>query len=161
MFGIGNGNGQETGIGEQPQDTKSIWGDMFGLGGLMKVITDPALVAHAHAMMQATIEGANSSRRIEAKLDRLLGALGHEISDINSRFPAQFQSAPALLVEHGANAAGGTAAATGAPDNGGRGAAASLGSTVVADELRGVDDPAGEPRFGIGDPSQQRGSRDA
>ena len=145
MFGLGNGSGS-SGDPSQPQDTKSLWGDMFGLNGLMKVITDPALVAHAHAMMQATIEGANSSRRIEAKLDRLLGALGHEISDINSRFPAAFQPAPALLVEHGANGAGGNSAATGAPDNGSRGAAASLGSPVVADELRGVDDPAGERR---------------
>lgn len=148
MFGLGNGNGQETGIGPQPQDTKSLWGDMFGLGGLMKVITDPALVAHAHAMMQATIEGANSSRRIEAKLDRLLGALGHEISDINSRFPANFQPAqsPALLVQHDANGTGGNSAATGAPDDGGRGAAASLGTAGGADELRGDNGSAGDPQ---------------
>jgi len=114
MFGNGSG------AADQPQDTKSIFGDIFGLGGLMKVITDPALVAHAHAMMQATIEGANSSRRIEAKLDRLLGALGHEISDIDARFPAPFQ-APAnspLLVQHGAFGAGSHPAAIGAPDNG-------------------------------------------
>jgi hypothetical protein len=114
MFGNGSG------AADQPQDTKSIWGDMFGLGSLMKVITDPALVAHAHAMMQATIEGANSSRRIEAKLDRLLGALGHEISDINARFPATFQvpgNSP-LLVQHGAVGTGSHPAAIGAPDNG-------------------------------------------
>ena len=139
MFGKSNGAAES----DQPPGTGSLWGDMFGLGGLMKVITDPALVNHAHAMMQATIEGANSSRRIEAKLDRLLGALGHEISDINSRFPAQFQPAPsALLVQHGANGAGGNSAATGAPDDGGRGAAASLGPAVGADELRGLDDQA-------------------
>jgi hypothetical protein len=143
MFGFGNGAGDFP--AQQPQDTKSMWGDMLGLSGLMKVITDPALIAHAHAMMQATIEGANSSRRIEAKLDRLLGALGHEISDINSRFPAAFQSdrAPALLVQHGAAGAGGIAAATGAPDHGGGGAAASLGSAGATDELRRIDDPAG------------------
>jgi hypothetical protein len=127
------------GAGEA-QDTKSIWGDMFGIGGLMKVITDPALVAHAHAMMQATIEGANSSRRIEAKLDRLLGALGHEIADINSRFPAQFQPAPALLVEHGANGAGGDPPATGAVDDGSAGAAGGVGTTVGGPRPRGPHD---------------------
>ena len=125
MFGFGNGASGEF-PASQPQDTKSMWGDMFGLGGLMKVITDPALIEHAHAMMQATIEGANSSRRIEAKLDRLLGALGHEISDINARFPAAFHAGPqtvvaqppALLAQHRANGGGGYSAATGALDDG-------------------------------------------
>ena len=135
------------GTGAEPQDTKSIWGDMFGLGGLMKVITDPALVAHAHAMMQATIEGANSSRRIEAKLDRLLGALGHEISDINARFPAAFHpgpspSAAAVLIEHGANAAGGYSAATGASDDGSQVAAGGAGSPVGGAQLRRPHDDA-------------------
>jgi hypothetical protein len=135
MFGS-NGSGEA-------QDTKSIWGDMFGLGGLMKVITDPALIAHAHAMMQATIEGANSSRRIEAKLDRLLGALGHEISDINSRFPAQFQPAgPAVLIEHGANGAGSDPAATGVAHNGGAVAAGGAGAPVGGAQLRRSHDPA-------------------
>jgi hypothetical protein len=136
---FGNGSGADA---AQPQDTKSIWGDMFGLTGLMKVITDPALVSHAHAMMQATIEGANSSRRIEAKLDRLLGALGHEINDINARFPATFQppGAPALLVQHGANGAGGHSPATGAPDDGSAFAAGSPATAVVGPRPRGPDD---------------------
>jgi hypothetical protein len=141
MFGIGNGSGADP---SQPQDTKSMWGDMFGLSGLMKVITDPALVAHAHAMMQATIEGANSSRRIEAKLDRLLGALGHEIKDINSRFPAAFQPAPALLVEHGANGAGGHPAATGAPDDGSQNATGSSATPVGGAQLRRSHDDAAD-----------------
>ena len=158
MFGNGSGEAQ-------PQDTKSLWGDMFGLGGLMKVITDPALVAHAHAMMQATIEGANSSRRIELKLDRLLQALGHEISDINSRFastsagaligdaharrevPAQFQPAPAaLLVQNGAHGAGGHPSSTGAVDGGSGVAPGSAGPDVSGPELRGDGDPTGELR---------------
>ena len=141
MFGIGNG-----GDPSQPQDTKSLWGDMFGLTGLMKVITDPALVAHAHAMMQATIEGANSSRRIEAKLDRLLGALGHEITDINARFPAAFHPGPsapaAVLIEHGANGAGRPAAATGAPDDGSPVAAGSPRAAVGGIGFRGSHDDA-------------------
>jgi hypothetical protein len=143
MFGLGNGSGEA-----QPQDTKSIWGDMFGLGGLMKVISDPALIAHAHAMMQATIEGANSSRRIEAKLDRLLGALGHEISDIDARYPAQHfpagLGAPPLLVEHGANGAAGHPAATGAAHDGSQNAAGSAGETGVGPRPRRPhDSPAG------------------
>jgi hypothetical protein len=134
---FGNGSGGDA----QPQDTKSLWGDMFGLGSLMKVITDPALVQHAHAMMQATIDGAHASRRIEAKLDRLLGALGHEISDINARFPAQFQPAGTpLLVEHGANGAGRHAAAIGAPDDGSAGAAASSATPVGGPRHGGPDD---------------------
>ena len=139
MFGIGNGSG------EQPQDTKSLWGDMFGISGLMKVISDPALIAHAHAMMQATIEGANSSRRIEAKLDRLLQALGHEISDINGRFPAAFQplTAPALLEQNGADGTGGHAPATGALDDGSASAPGGAGPTVGGPQLRREHDETG------------------
>jgi hypothetical protein len=137
MFGIGNGSDEPS----QAQDTKSIWGDMFGLSGLMKVITDPALMAHAHAMMQATIEGANSSRRIEAKLDRLLGALGHEITDINARFPQSFQPPPAaVLIEHGAARAGSDPAATGVAHDGSQGAAGSVGTPVGGPRTRGPHD---------------------
>lgn len=120
MFGRSNGADD----GQNAPSTSSILGDMFGLGGLMKVITDPALVQHAHAMMQATIDGAHASRRIEAKLDRLLGALGHEINDINSRFPAQLAGpAPALLEQGRADGARGHPATTGAAHDGGPGAA--------------------------------------
>jgi hypothetical protein len=134
MFGNGSG-------ADQPQDTKSIWGDMFGLTGLMKVIADPALMAHAHAMMQATIEGANANRRIEAKLDRLLGALGHEISDINARFPAAFAlGAPALLEGNRALGARGDPAASGVADDGSGGAAASVGTPVIGPRSGGPND---------------------
>ena len=137
------GNGKDT-TSEAP-DTRSLWGDMFGVSSLVKVISDPALMTHAHAMMAAVIEGANANRRIEAKLDRLLGALGHEISDINSRFPAQYQPGPApLLEQRGTVRAGGNAAATGAPDDGSTPASGSAGPPVVGDELRGEHDPAGE-----------------
>jgi hypothetical protein len=143
---FGNGSGESP----QPQDTKSLWGDMFGLGSLMKVITDPALVSHAHGMMQATIDGAHANRRIEAKLDRLLQALGHEINDINSRFPAQFHprdmpggTTPALLVQDGPHGTGGHPAATGAADDGSRGASGSVATPVGGLELRRDDDPTG------------------
>jgi hypothetical protein len=142
MFGKSNGAGEE-----QPQGTGSLWGDMFGLSGLMKVITDPALVQHAHGMMQATIDGAHANRRIEAKLDRLLRALGHEIEDINSRFPDGFQPGPpALLVQHGADGAGRNSASVELAHDGSGGAPASLGPAGGADELRLNDDPAGKLR---------------
>jgi hypothetical protein len=139
MFGK-NGSGDE-----QPQATGSLWGDMFGLSGLMKVITDPALVEHAHGMMQATIEGANANRRIEAKLDRLLQALGHEIDDINSRFPAAFGPQPAaLLVQHRTDGTGGNPAATGVAHDGSGGAAASPRPAGATVQLHRDDDPTGE-----------------
>lgn len=122
------GNGQDPGA-EQAQSTSSLLGDLFGVGSLFKVITDPGLQAHAHAMMAAVIEGANSSRRIEAKLDRLLKALGHEIEDINARFPTAYRDlagAP-LLEQHRADGAAGHSLAGGAPDDGARGAAVDPG----------------------------------
>jgi hypothetical protein len=123
MFGT-NGNGG-LGKGDVPQssppDTGSLWGDMFGVSSLFKVISDPSLMAHAHQMMASVIEGANANRRIEAKLDRLLKAIGHEISDINARFPSAFHPGlthPALPQPDGADGAGGHSAATGASDDG-------------------------------------------
>jgi hypothetical protein len=90
------GNGSEDTQGPAP-DTKSLWGDMFGLGPLMKVISDPALGQHAQAMMQAIAEGANASRRIEVKLNRLLEALGHDVSDIERSTASHAARPPALL----------------------------------------------------------------
>jgi hypothetical protein len=111
-----NGNGQDA----PPQETASIWGDMFGMSSLFKMISSPELMAHTHQMLAAVIEGANANRRIEAKLDRLLRALGHEIADINDRFPAQFRPpglAP-LLERNGALGTGSRAAASGPSDDG-------------------------------------------
>jgi hypothetical protein len=143
MFGKSNGSDPS-----QPQSSGSLWGDVFGLSGLMKVITDPALVNHAHAMMQATIDGAHANRRIEAKLDRLLRALGHEINDINSRFPDNFQPGPTPpLLEGGrADGTGGNPPSSELAHDGNRGASASVGTAGGADELRRNDDPAGELR---------------
>lgn len=138
---FGNGSGEAP----QPQDTKSLWGDMFGLSGLMKAINDPTLIIHAQAMMQATIEGANANRRIEAKLDRLLGALGHEIADINARFPASFQPGPqpTVLLENDRNAGTGRHPVTGGALNDG---SRDLTTTVGANEpdpRNGIEDDAG------------------
>ena len=143
MFGKSNGSGEG-----EAQGTGSMWGDVFGLSGLMKVITDPALVNHAHGMMQATIDGAHANRRIEAKLDRLLRALGHEINDINSRFPDNFQppGAPALLVQHGPDGTRGNSPSSELADDGNGGPSTSPGPARIAPELRRDDDPAGKPR---------------
>lgn len=71
--GPSNGAGGEPElIPPQPQSTRSMWGDMLGIGPLLKMISDPALQAHAHQMMAAVIEGAEASKRIEAKLDAIL-----------------------------------------------------------------------------------------
>jgi hypothetical protein len=126
LFGM-NGNGQEP---VAPPETSSLWGDMFGMGSLFKMISDPGLMAHTHAMMAAVIEGANANRRIEAKLDRLLKGIGHEISDINARFPAHFQP-PALLEGNGANGAGSPSAATGADHDGSGGTTSNAGADRV------------------------------
>lgn len=61
----------EDGMQRAPSSA-SLWGDMFGLGGFMKVITDPNLITNAAVMMKAMAEGAAASQRIERKLDALL-----------------------------------------------------------------------------------------
>jgi hypothetical protein len=136
------GNGQE----QPPQapETSSLWGDMFGMGSLFKMISDPGLMAHTHAMMAAVIEGANANRRIEAKLDRLLKGIGHEISDINARFPSHFQPA-ALLEGNGANGAGSHSASTGAVDDGSGGTAQGAGADRGAIRGNGATAASGEP----------------
>jgi hypothetical protein len=138
MFGIGNGSGEA-------QDTRSIWGDMLGIGPLMKVLTDPALQAHTHAMMTAVIEGANATRRVELKLNLLLKALGHEYADIDAQHPSPFAGAP-ILIAHGANGGGGHAAATGAPDDGSRGASQGAATNRGGAGNGGGIDPAGGAR---------------
>jgi hypothetical protein len=143
MFGNGSGESVDP---SQPQDTKSLWGDMFGLGPLMKVLSDPGLQLHAQAMMQSIIEGANANRRMEAKLDRLLGALGHEIADINSRFPSQFHPAPAPLLEgNGADGNRANPPASGAVDDGSASTADRLGADGDAARGSGAFAPPREP----------------
>jgi hypothetical protein len=137
------GNGQDA---PAPPDTGSLWGEMFGMGSLFKMISDPALMAHTHQMLNAVIEGANASRRIEAKLDRLLGALGHEISDINARFPAAFQPPGATQLLEGNAAAGnrGDPAATRPPDDGSRGAPGGVATAGVGSRSGGPHDGAAD-----------------
>jgi hypothetical protein len=154
-----NGNGQD-----QPQapPTSSLWGDVFGISGLVKALSDPAMMQGAQAMMTALAEGGQASRRIEAKLDMLLRALGHEIETINARFPAHFggpagpggpfdpriiggQSAP-LLEGDRADGGRGSAIASLALDNGGRGAADRVDPARGDPRNRGDFDSSGNLR---------------
>ena len=150
MFGS-NGSqqppGSEAGTGYiEPPSTGGLWGDMFGLGPLFKMMTDPALGAHAHGMMQAIIDGAQASNRIELKLNALLGALGHDVAEIERREMASAAAAAgrgpvvtALLAASGAAGNRSPAAASQSVDDGSGGAAASVGAT------------GGGPRTGVAD----------
>jgi hypothetical protein len=114
MFGNG---GDSDGQASAPE-TKSLWGDMFGLGPLMKVISDPSLGLHAQAMMQAIADGANASRRIEIKLNRLLEALGHDVAAVERSAAAQIGRTPPLLEGDGAVGDRRSAAASQPSDDG-------------------------------------------
>jgi hypothetical protein len=137
MFGNGalppqNGDPQE------PASSSSMWGDMFGVGSLFKVITDPQLGQHAAAMMQAISAGAQASTRIERKLNMLLAALGHEI-DENGNVRNRPGGGTPLLAADGPHGNRGFAATGGAPDDGGRGLA---GDGRLARDADRADDEA-------------------
>jgi hypothetical protein len=149
MFGNGSDptgqNAQNTQI--EPPATSSLWGDMFGIGPLFKMISDPALGAHAHQMMQAIIEGASASSRIEAKLNALLKALGHDVAEIERQAAAApLVIAPALFAAHGANGTRGRSAATGAPDDGSRDASPDASTDGGDPRNGGADDDAAGAR---------------
>ncbi|PWT78039.1 MAG: hypothetical protein C5B60_01790 [Chloroflexi bacterium] len=55
-----------------------MWGEMFGLGPLMRLIQDPQLSQNANKVLQAIIDGQAATLRVEAKLDHLLRVLGHD-----------------------------------------------------------------------------------
>src|SRR5215468_1358183 len=63
---------------QEAQSTGSMWGSMFGLGPLMRLISDPELSQNANKVMRALIAGQAASQRVEAKLDFLLKVLGHD-----------------------------------------------------------------------------------
>ena len=107
-----NGNGQDA----APQSTASIWGDMFGMGSLFKLVTDPMLGATAQRMMETIIESSLASRRLEAKLDLLLKGQGHDIDAVNARFAGL--GPPALLEMGGAARSRSDPASSHADDDG-------------------------------------------
>jgi hypothetical protein len=108
-------------------DTAAMWGDMLGLGPLMKAVSDPTFHDQIRGFlgaMQAThalaAECIVRCDRLERKLDALLRLQG-----INP--DVEFDGTgigPAIPAQHGADGAGGHAVAAGARDNGAGGAAA-------------------------------------
>lgn len=85
MFGNGNGSGIE-----EPQSTRSMWGDMFGLGPLMRLFSDPTIMNQALGMMAAIADGGRVSRRLERKLDILLVQGGHDLAAINAQLDRDY-----------------------------------------------------------------------
>jgi hypothetical protein len=61
-----------------PQPTGSLWGNVFGLGPIVKLINDPQLADNAKKAMAAIIASHETIARIENKLDVLLRAQGHD-----------------------------------------------------------------------------------
>lgn len=104
---FGNGFGSVEPI-EEPQPTRSIFGDLFGLGPMLKMLTDPAMLASAQAMMAAITAGGEAAQRLEMKLDLLLRAQGHDVEQLNRDFA---ESAPSTEIMRSAQLAFGGVAA--------------------------------------------------
>jgi hypothetical protein len=100
------------------EETNSMWNDMLGIGGLVRAISDPAMLQNAALMMQAIVQSASTMQRIEQKLDVLLRETGHD--------PQQTGHAIAALLLEGNGAARdrGCAAASSVIDHGSGAAAA-------------------------------------
>lgn len=112
-------NGQSE---EQPRSTSSMWQDMFGLGPLFRMVSDPMMQQNAVLMMQAVAAGASSSQRLEAKLDFIIRKLGHDPATIVPsvhELTAPGRSGPALIPDGRTGLGAGAAAASGlAADDG-------------------------------------------
>lgn len=99
---------------DQAQPTSSLWGQLFGLGPLFRMVSDPQMMQNAIGMMQAIAAGAAANQRLEAKLDFLLRKQGYDPEEIASSAPGR--SGPALIPDGrtipgaGATAAPGLAA---------------------------------------------------
>ena len=72
---------------EQAQPTGRLWGDMFGLGPIMRLINDPELGPKAHQAIAGIIASSAAMVRIEAKLDFLLRVSGHDPAAIVAALP--------------------------------------------------------------------------
>lgn len=96
---------------EEAPSTGSLWGQMFGLSPILRMLTDPQAQANAQALIMALTAGVASIPRIEAKLDALLGQEHPLVRATPPRIAA-------LSDEHRADGTGGFAASGGAPDNG-------------------------------------------
>lgn len=113
----------------EPPSTRSMWGDMFGLGPLLRIASDPAIVHQALGMLSQLAEAGAVNRRLEAKLDILLAAGGHDLESINRAIDATARPNLAFLPQIDGTVGAVGAAATGRPsdDGAGRAAAAARG----------------------------------
>jgi hypothetical protein len=75
-----NGNDQDY----EAKPTSSLLGDVLGIGGLIKAMSDPAMMQGAYQMMAALTAAGMTLPRLEAKLDLLLRDKGH---DVETLFP--------------------------------------------------------------------------
>lgn len=105
-----------------PPSTRSMWGDMFGLGPLLRIASDPAIVHQALGILSQLAEAGAVNRRLEAKLDILLAAGGHDLESINRAIDATARPSFLPTINGTVGAVG--AAATGRPSDDGTGRAA-------------------------------------
>ena len=106
-----------------PQSTASLWGDLFGIGAVMRMANDMAADPKIKgAMMDMIMSVANAAfalTRIEAKLDTLLKDLGHDPEKAGQS--ANGRTIPAALLADFRNLGpGGHPVASVIADNGGR-----------------------------------------
>jgi len=100
-----------------PVETRSLWGDLFGIGPLIKMATDPAMIAQVMTLMATMTENARAAQRIEMKLDLILSSQGHDIDALNRQAsgldarPEPAAGNAAAVLEHHRDAGNGSAAA--------------------------------------------------
>jgi hypothetical protein len=106
---------------QQPPDTASLWGNMFGLGPIMRLINDPQLGQQAQRLIAEMMASQHivrrledGQRRIEAKLDLLLEAASVDI-------PAELRRPDDAVVPVGMSDGAGGHAVTDVPFDDGAG----------------------------------------
>jgi hypothetical protein len=95
-FGMINGNDEQT---YEAKPTSSLLGDVLGIGGLVKAMSDPAMMQGAYQMMAALTAAGMTLPRLEAKLDLLLKDKGY---DVETLFPTAPGVYPDFQAGHGA-----------------------------------------------------------
>lgn len=93
--------------------SRGLWGDVMGIGPLVRMATDPTFQANVQGMVAAITAAAMAIPRVEAKLDALLGP-DHPLVRATPRAP----ESAVLPLEHRPAGAGGFGPAGGAPDHG-------------------------------------------
>lgn len=119
-----------------PASSSSLWGDMFGLGPMLKMISDPNLGNTALAMMQAIMESAKANARIEAKLNAILERHGYDLAQFDN---AAGSAGPVATVFDaiGRDGIGGFTPPSFVADNGTGAAADHAGTTLAVAAIDG------------------------